>query len=56
MAVIVLFVMSYKKKSLRYNSIIKKKMQPTKCIFLLQKHVTETAPFDFQIFKTARDK
>lgn len=30
-------------------------MQTPKCILILQKHVTEMAPFDFQIFKTAWD-
>lgn len=31
-------------------------MQTSKFILILQKHVTEMAPFDFQIFKTARDR
>lgn len=31
-------------------------MQTSKFILILQKHVTEMAHFDFQIFKTARDR
>lgn len=32
-----------------------KKMQATKCILLLGKHITEMAIFDFQISKTVCD-
>lgn len=31
-------------------------MQTSEFILILQKYVTEMAPFDFQIFKTARDR